>query len=259
MPVDNQYYNRPGDIWWDEQEVLNTLRTWVNPGRFGYAQEVLLQKLQLDPAGKKTLDVGCGGGILAEEFARLGCVITGIDPSEASIITARKHAQASGLQIDYHVGVGEDLPYEDNSFDIVYCCDVLEHVNNLEKVIAEIHRVLKKDGVFLFDTINRTLISNLVTIKVLQEWKATSVMPPNLHDWHMFIKPRELQAIMSRHGLVSKEFVGLAPRANPLKILSLLLKRKRNQITFKEIGESIGIKKSWNSSNLYAGYAIKIN
>ena len=131
-----------------------------------------------------------------EEFARLGCQVTGVDPSKPSLATAKAHAKQSGLDIDYQVGVGEDLPFANETFDIVYCCDVLEHVNHLEGVISEISRVLKKGGIFLYDTINQTLPSKLIMIKLFQEWKATSFMPPHLHDWNMFIKPRTLQALM---------------------------------------------------------------
>jgi len=143
MPVDNEIYNRLSSTWWDEQGFLNILRTAANPGRFGYFREVLLKQVGVDPAGKKALDVGCGGGLLAEEFARLGCQVTGIDPSEPSLATARAHARQSGLDIEYRVGVGEALPFADEAFDLVYCCDVLEHVNDLAQVLAEISRVLR--------------------------------------------------------------------------------------------------------------------
>ena len=136
MPVDNELYNRLYDTWWDENTVLGSMRNGLNPGRFGYFKQVLLEKLRMDLQGKKILDVGCGGGLLAEEFARLGCAVTGIDPSELSLETARRHARESGLQIDSQVGAGESLPCEDGSFDIVYCCDVLEHVQDPGRVIV---------------------------------------------------------------------------------------------------------------------------
>ncbi len=198
MPVDNELYNQMGDIWWNENEVFSTLLLWLNPVRFGYFRQILLEKLKVDPRGKETLDVGCGGGLLAEQFARLGCKVTGVDPSERSLATARAHAQQSGLDINYLVGVGEHLPFADAAFDIVYCCDVLEHVSSLEQVISEIARVLKPGGIFCYDTINRTLLSKLVLIKMAQEWQATRFMPPNLHDWQQFIKPRELISFMRR-------------------------------------------------------------
>lgn len=257
MAVDNELYNRLSSTWWDENEPLNLLRTSINPGRFGYFRDVLVTQLQIDPRGRKVLDVGCGGGLLAEEFARLGCQVIGIDPSASSLATARAHAQQAGLDIDYRVGAGEDLPFADASFEIVYCSDVLEHVNDLEKVIAEIARVLKPGGVFLYDTINRTFPSKLVMIKLLQEWEATSFMPANLHDWRAFIKPRELLALLKVNGLESREFTGLNPGANPLAMTILMRKRKRGKISLHEMGSRMSFRQSRSTSILYMGYAIK--
>jgi 2-polyprenyl-6-hydroxyphenyl methylase / 3-demethylubiquinone-9 3-methyltransferase len=257
MTVDNELYNRLSSTWWDENEPLNLLRTSINPGRFGYFRDVLTQQLGIEPRGKKVLDIGCGGGILAEEFALIGCQIIGIDPSASSLATARAHAQQAGLDIDYRVGSGEDLPFADESFEIVYCSDVLEHVNDLEKVISEIRRVLKPGGVFLYDTINRTFPSNLVMIKLLQEWKSTSFMPPNLHDWNAFIKPRELLALLDCHGLVNRDITGLKPAANPITMTILMRKRKKGDISLYEMGSRMTFQQSKDTSVLYMGYAIK--
>jgi 2-polyprenyl-6-hydroxyphenyl methylase / 3-demethylubiquinone-9 3-methyltransferase len=259
MTVDNELYNRLSSTWWDENEPLNLLRTSVNPGRFGYFRDVLTKRLSIDPQGKKILDVGCGGGILAEEFARIGCQMIGIDPSVSSLATARAHAQQAGLDIDYRVGLGEDLPFADESFEVVYCSDVLEHVNDLEKVTSEIARVLKSNGVFLYDRINRTFPSNLVMIKLLQEWKSTSFMPPNLHDWNAFIKPRELLVLLTRHGLNNREITGLKPAANPIAMTILMRKRKRGEISLYEMGSRMSLQQSKDTSILYMGYAIKAN
>ena len=257
MTVDNELYNRLSSTWWDENEPLNLLRTSINPGRFGYFRDVLTKQLNIDPRGKKVLDVGCGGGILAEEFARLDCQVIGVDPSASSLATARAHAQQVGLDIDYRVGVGEDLPFADDSFEIVYCSDVLEHVNDLEKVISEIARVLKPGGTFLYDTINRTFPSKLVMIKLLQEWKSTSFMPPNLHDWSAFIKPRELLALMTRCGLDNRELTGLKPANNPLAMTILMRQRKRGKISLYDMGSRMRFQQSRDTSILYMGYAIK--
>src|SRR5438046_6696824 len=104
-------------------------------------RRVLTEDLHLGPPALCVLDIGCGGGLLAEEFARLGCHVTGIDPSEPSLAVARAHALQEDLAIEYREGVGESLPFADAYFDIVYCCDVLEHVNNLEAVISAVARV----------------------------------------------------------------------------------------------------------------------
>src|SRR2546428_792377 len=140
--IDNNIYKVHGDIWWNPDTVLHILKTSVNPWRVGYALRVL-KRLGIDPKGKKALEVGCGGGILSEEICKMGFTTTGIDPADESLFTATNHAKAEGLNITYEKGTGEQIPYPANSFDCVFCCDVLEHVNDLPKVISEISRVLK--------------------------------------------------------------------------------------------------------------------
>jgi len=257
MPVDNTLYNRPGDIWWDEREPFSVLRTSLNPARFGYFRHVLAERMRLNPHGMEALDVGCGGGLLAEEFARLGCRVTGIDPSEPALEIARAHAAGSGLSIAYRAGVGEALPFPDRSFEIVYCCDTLEHVADPDKVIVEIARVLAPGGVFFYDTINRTLLSKLLAIKLLQEWKLTRVAPPNVHDWSQFIKPAELEALITRHGLERQEIVGLMPEFRPIAVIYAMWLYKRGVISVGELGRRLTYRVSGNLSVSYAGYALK--
>lgn len=255
MTIDNTIYDRPHDIWWDEDEPLSMLRTMVNPGRFGYFRRVLIDRLRLDPDTLCVLDVGCGGGLLAEEFARLGCTVTGVDPAQRSVSTARGHAAKAGLRIEYQVGVGEALPLDDGSFDVVYCCDVLEHVGDLDQVIAEIARVLKPGGIFLYDTINRTWLSKLLIIKIAQEWPLTRFVPRNLHDWRLFITPKELQGLMARHGLSHREVVGLKPLIRPVSMLRNLLLLKRGRISYAELGRRLRMRESKDLSTSYMGYA----
>jgi 2-polyprenyl-6-hydroxyphenyl methylase/3-demethylubiquinone-9 3-methyltransferase len=257
VPVDNQLYDRLSDTWWDENGFLNILRAALNPVRFGYMRGVLENTLGIDPAGRRTLDVGCGGGLLAEEFARLGCQVTGIDPSEPSLETARAHAEQSGLEIDYRRGVGEQLPFEDAFFDTVYCCDVLEHVDDLARVIAESARVLRPGGIYLYDTLNRTLPSRVIAIKVWQEWPSTAFMEPNLHDWRMFIKPRELQALLLDNALAPGPIQGIAPGINPVAMIHLLRQRARGEMNYAEFGRRIQLRESRDRSIFYAGYAVR--
>ena len=254
--VDNQLYDRMADSWWDESGCLHVL-CGLNPARFGYMRRVLLDELGLDPRGKKTLDVGCGGGLLAEEFARLGCDVTGIDPSEKSLEAARRHAREAGLAIAYTRATGESIPFPDGAFDLAYCCDVLEHVADLPRVIAEISRVLKAGGIFLYDTLNRTLRSQLVMIKLLQEWRWTRLLPPDLHDWSQFIKPRELLALLAAHGLENRGQTGLKPAAGPLRSLRILRARQRGEISPLEAMRRLGVRESRDTSVLYIGYARK--
>lgn len=266
MPVDNELYNRLSHTWWDENEALGTLRTWLGPVRFGYFRQVLLEKYgrkvpgidrETGFASTRVLDVGCGGGLLAEEFARLGCQVTGIDPSIPSLTTARKHAELAGLQIAYQRGIGEQISFADASFDIVICCDVLEHVSNVARVIQEISRVLVANGIFFYDTINRTFFSWFAAIKLAQEWKMTSFLPPHLHDWKHFIKPQELLQYMQCCHLHNQAVLGMSPRAHPFTIINLFLKYKRGKVTLAEIGKRMDFQISRDLSASYIGYALK--
>jgi 2-polyprenyl-6-hydroxyphenyl methylase/3-demethylubiquinone-9 3-methyltransferase len=169
MPVDNTIYDRLSHTWWGEDGIPAVLRVGLKPARVGYMRRVQTEQLGIDPSGLEVLDVGCGGGLLAEEFAALGARVTGVDPSVASLEAAREHARERGFEIDYREGVGEHLPFADGSFDAVYCCDVLEHVDAVERAVREIARVLRAGGTFLYDTINRTLRSRLLVIKLSQD------------------------------------------------------------------------------------------
>ncbi len=183
--INNALYDEAGDIWWDENQCLHLLKSSVNPARVGYFRRILDQALRLKVQGTAALDVGCGGGILAEEFAAIGFRVTGIDPSEQSLNTARQHAQSAGLPIQYQRGTGESIPFPNDVYPVVYCCDVLEHVRDLPKVISEIYRVTAPGGVFFFDTLNRTFLSKLVAIKIWQEWRTTAFMPPRNFVGHL--------------------------------------------------------------------------
>jgi 2-polyprenyl-6-hydroxyphenyl methylase / 3-demethylubiquinone-9 3-methyltransferase len=255
--IDNGVYNRMADTWWDENGVLNLLKSAANPWRVPYFERVLAQ-LKIEPQSKRALDVGCGGGVLAEEFAAMGFTVTGLDPSDQSLEAARAHAAQSGLNIDYRFGYGDKLPFENESFEVVYCCDVLEHIQNWDAVIGEVARVLKRSGVFLYDTINRTMFSKISMIKMAQEWKFTRLAPPNLHVWEMFITPDELKASLARHGLQNKDLVGTKMNGNPIKMILALRRYKAGKVSGAELGKNIGLKEGTNISSSYMGYAMKL-
>jgi len=256
MPVDNAIYDRLSDSWWDEHGFLFTLKA-LNPVRFGYMRRILLDELRLAPAGRQVLDVGCGGGLLAEEFARLGFTVTGVDPSEESLGVARRHAESEGLAITYRRATGEALPFADASFDVAYCCDVLEHVADLGRVVAETARVLRPGGVYLYDTFNRTPASWLILIFLLQELAWTSLMPPRLHDWRMFIRPDELRRLLEQQGMTQCGLTGLKGKGNPLAIIRALRARKRGALSYAEVIARMEIGESPDTSVQYIGYARK--
>ena len=257
IAINNEIYKEKGDKWWNPEDPLYLLHTSVNPGRVGYFRRIIFDELKLNPAKLTALEVGCGGGILCEEIARMGFTTSGIDPAEAALEIARGHAKQSGLNINYLLGTGEKLPFSDSSFDVVFCCDVLEHVPDLNKVLAEISRVLKPGGHFFYDTLNRTPVSKLVAIKIWQDWKAFAFMPKDLHVWSMFIKPPELHKAMANHSLSQKREVGLAPNVNPLKMIYYLRQRVRGKMRMSDIGRKLKLVESRDKSILYAGHAVK--
>ena len=255
MRADNSIYNRPGDLWWDDRGAFAPLRTSLNPARFAYFRETLT-RLGVDPRGLVTLDVGCGGGLLAEEFARLGCMVTGIDPSGAALAVARAHAAAGGLDITYVTGTGESPPVADGAFDLVLCCDMLEHVAEPGRVIAACAQKLAPGGVLFFDTINRTWRSRALAIWLIQEWSLTRVAPPGLHAWSQFVRPGELAAMLSASGLICGEMGGLTPRVTAGVVVALW-RYKRGALTAGELGRRLPYHLGRDRSVSYIGYARK--
>jgi 2-polyprenyl-6-hydroxyphenyl methylase / 3-demethylubiquinone-9 3-methyltransferase len=155
------------------------------------------------------LDLGCAGGFMAEAMTALGARVTGIDPAAHALEAARRHARNSGLGITYDVGVGEALPYDNASFDAVVCVDVLEHVADLNKVLAEVTRVLRPGGLFLFDTINRNPIARFATITLAEN--VLRLLPCGTHDPAMFTKPHQLRDALESTGLTPGPMTGLGP------------------------------------------------
>ena len=255
--VDNGVYDRLGESWWDEASPLNLLHGSVTPGRLAYFRAVLARRFGAGVAGLRVLDIGSGGGFLAEEFAALGCRVTGIDPSPVSIGAARAHAAGRGLRIDYRAGAGEDLPVPDAAFDVACCCDVLEHVADVDRVISETARVLEPGGVYLFDTVNRTRTSKLLAIKAAQQWPLTRLTDVAFHDWDMFITPAELAAVLERHGLAPTETTGLGARATPLAVLRSLASARLGRITYGELSRRLDVGQVTSTAVSYMGYAIK--
>jgi 2-polyprenyl-6-hydroxyphenyl methylase/3-demethylubiquinone-9 3-methyltransferase len=255
--VNNQMYNELADSWWDENGPLHLLKVMVNPWRVPYFADAMTTHFGTDLSHVRLLDIGCGGGVLAEEFARLGCQVAGIDIAAESIAVARAHARTQGLLINYQTGSATQLPFDGGSFEIVSCCDVLEHISEWEQVIVEVGRVLKSGGLFLFDTINRTPKSKSTFIFGLQEWSYTKLFPRDTHVWEMFITPGELTSVLEKHGMKVKGFSGGAIARNPLSTLQEVRRHKRGEITVAELGRRLELKHDPDLSLNYLGYARK--
>lgn len=201
---DLSIYDAVAGQWWsDDIRWVRTLKNLV-PGRLMWMDR------QIDWAGKEVLDLGCAGGFMSEALARRGAHVTGLDPAQAAISAARQHAEKENLKIRYQTGVGEAMPFEAQSFDSVVCVDVLEHVEDVDRVLSEVCRVLRPGGMFLFDTINRNPLARFVVITMAED--VLRVLPRGTHDPALFITPDELRDALVRAGLIPGKFVGLGPR-----------------------------------------------
>jgi 2-polyprenyl-6-hydroxyphenyl methylase/3-demethylubiquinone-9 3-methyltransferase len=248
---DLEYYDLNADKWWKEDETLH-LSNHLNKSRFEF-----FERYVPNWKGIKVLDIGCGGGLACEFLAKRGANVSGIDLSLNSIKVAQEHAKKSNLQIDYQCGVAEDLPYEENTFDVVVCFDVLEHVEDWEKVICEIYRVLNKNGIFLFDTINKTFKSKFIMIWLLED--ILKQIPRGLHDWNKFIKPQELIDVMQKNGFVDIVIKGfdLTGGTNFRTLRDIVLRGLNNQRKDGEL-ELFEIQINEDTSVSYIGKAVKL-
>jgi len=246
-----EYYDLNADKWWKEDETLY-LSNHLNKSRFEFFSSFVP-----DWQGIKVLDIGCGGGSACEFLARLNACVSGIDLSLNSIKIAQEHANESNLKIDYRWGVAENLPYEENSFDVILCFDVLEHVDDWKQVISEAYRVLKKDGLFLFDTINKSFKSKIIMIWLLED--TLKQIPPGLHDWNKFIKPQEMIETMKTAGFADVVIKGfdLTGGSSFKTLKNVLLKGLNNQIQ-GEKAELFEIKINNDTSVCYIGKTVKL-
>jgi 2-polyprenyl-6-hydroxyphenyl methylase/3-demethylubiquinone-9 3-methyltransferase len=192
--------------WWDREGEFKPLHD-INPLRLEYIRNYCAL------AGKRVLDVGCGGGILTEELARLGAKVTGIDLGEAPLTVARLHALEGGLKIDYRQVSAEQLAEtEAESFDVVISLEMLEHVPNPASIIIACTRLLKSGGKAFFSTLNRTPKAYLFAIIGAEH--TLRLLPRGTHEYHRFIRPAELEAWCRAAGLELQHLTGL--HYNPL-------------------------------------------
>ncbi|MDG2346557.1 MAG: bifunctional 2-polyprenyl-6-hydroxyphenol methylase/3-demethylubiquinol 3-O-methyltransferase UbiG [SAR86 cluster bacterium] len=176
------------DRWWDPTGDFKPLHV-INPLRANYINE----KSPLN--GLKALDVGCGGGLLAEALHDRGAEVTAIDVTQANIEVAKLHAVNRGLAIDYRVITAEELAEsQPESFDVVACLEVVEHVPDPGQLIAACSKLLKPGGQMFLSTLNRNPRS-FITAIVGAEY-IFNVLPKGTHEWSKFIKPAELEKYM---------------------------------------------------------------
>ena len=200
-PLELEKFSELAHRWWDPQSEFKPLHD-INPLRLDYIDSIV--KLQQ----KQILDVGCGGGILAESMAARGAIVTGIDLAEKPLKVAELHLVESGRQVDYRKISAEDLAAErPASFDAVTCMELLEHVPDPASTIAACAALVKPGGHVFFSTINRNPKAYLFAI-IGAEY-VLRMLPRGTHDYARFIKPSELAAMCRRAQLTVGGLTGM--------------------------------------------------
>jgi len=211
-PSELQKFSDLAHRWWDPNSEFRPLHE-INPLRLDWIDRLASLK------GKKVLDVGCGGGILAEAMAARGATVTGIDLAEKSLGVARLHLLESGRSVDYRMISAEELATQEaGSYDVVTCMEMLEHVPNPASTIASCAALVKPGGHVFFSTINRNPKAYLFA--VIGAEYILQLLPKGTHDYAKFIKPSELARWAKAVGLEVDEVIGMS--YNPLtKVYSL--------------------------------------
>ncbi|MFL2537040.1 MAG: bifunctional 2-polyprenyl-6-hydroxyphenol methylase/3-demethylubiquinol 3-O-methyltransferase UbiG [Candidatus Azotimanducaceae bacterium] len=200
-PAEIQKFEDIARRWWDENSEFKPLHQ-INPLRMRYISERASLK------GKKTLDIGCGGGLLTEAFARAGAHSTGIDMGALPLQVAKLHRHESDLEIDYFQSTAEDFAIEHpGRFDVVTCLEMLEHVPDPGSVIRACKQLLKPGGDLFISTINRNPKAYLFAI-VGAEY-LLNLLPRGTHDFEKFIRPSELAKSLRETDFELKDVTGM--------------------------------------------------
>lgn len=208
MEMANQHpFDSFKDDWWNPEGRLKSLHQII-PLRFEYFFARVKEEIGT-LEGKKILDVGCGGGLLSERFASEGAFVTGIDVSIPSIEAAKEHAVKQGLNIDYRaIEVSYFASENKGVFDCVVSSEVLEHVENLPEFVKDAASTLKKGGLFLFSTINKTIMAKFLAIFMAED--ILRILPKGTHDYARFVKPSELARLLRQNSVVVKDVRGIS-------------------------------------------------
>jgi 2-polyprenyl-6-hydroxyphenyl methylase / 3-demethylubiquinone-9 3-methyltransferase len=194
-------FDRLASRWWDSSGALRSLHQ-INPLRLRYIHQ------QTSLRGARVLDVGCGGGILSESMAARGAQVTGIDLGVEALVVARHHAAMGGLKIDYQQKTVEALASSDvESYDLVTCMELLEHVPDPRSVVRACSRLMKPEGNLIFATINRNLKSFIFAI-IGAEY-ILRLLPTGSHRHRRFIRPQELSGWGEECHLEIQDITGL--------------------------------------------------
>ncbi len=205
-------FEKLAETWWDPNGPMRPLHQMA-PVRIGFVRDQAADAFGRDItsdrpfAGLSLLDVGCGGGLMAEPMARLGFAVTAIDAAEKNIAVARRHAEQMGLAIDYRAEPVEALAEAGRTFDVVLALEVVEHVADLDGFLDAAVATLKPGGLMVLSTLNRTAKAfalAIVGVEYVLGW-----LPRGTHDWRKFVQPAELSASLRHAGARVTELSGL--------------------------------------------------
>ena len=203
-PAEVERFSKLAAEWWDPKGKFAPLHRF-NPTRLAFIRDQALHRFGRDPKarrpfeGLRLLDIGCGGGLLAEPMSRLGFEVVGVDASARNIGTAQAHAAEQGLAIDYRCSTAEDLLAAGERFDVILNMEVIEHVADPGQFLCDCATLLAPGGLMVVATLNRTLkafaLAKLGAEYVLR-W-----LPAGTHDWSKFLKPEELRGFLAQTSL----------------------------------------------------------
>ncbi|WP_371823310.1 bifunctional 2-polyprenyl-6-hydroxyphenol methylase/3-demethylubiquinol 3-O-methyltransferase UbiG [Paracoccus sp. Z118] len=225
-PAEVEKFQAMAAEWWDPDGKFKPLHM-LNPTRLDYVTAQIAAEFSRDLHGPRPfeglrlLDIGCGGGLMAEPMARLGATVTGADAADGNIAVARLHAEQSGLEIDYRATTAEALVTENRTFDVVLALEIVEHVAEPQDFVTTCARLLRPGGLLVMSTLNRTPQSFAAAI-LGAEW-VMRWLPKGTHDWNRFIKPAELAAMMDAAGAPVVDRAGMV--FNPVRWSWSLSKR----------------------------------
>ena len=208
-PHEAAHFGKLAADWWDPKGSSAMLHR-LNPVRLRYIRDRVDIHWDGDGAsftpleGRTALDVGCGAGLLCEPLARMGATVTGIDAAPENIAVAEAHAAAAGLAIDYRAGGIESLG--DATFDLVTSLEVIEHVADQSGFVRGLAKALASGGLLILSTPNRTAWSRAALVEMAE---ATGRIPRGTHDWHRFLTPDQLGAMLEDAGLMVRDVRGL--------------------------------------------------
>lgn len=212
-PAETAKFAAMAETWWDPQGKFRPLHKF-NPTRIAFIRDRVAARHARDPLASRPLadltllDIGCGGGLLAEPMTRLGARVTGIDAVERNIAIARLHAERSGLAIDYRTATPEELVADGVKFDVILNMEVVEHVADRAAFLGACCELLAEDGLMFIATLNRT--AKAFALAVVGAEYVLGWLPRGTHDWRKFVRPSELAAGLRPHGLEFAEIAGVS-------------------------------------------------